>query len=109
MTTKTPINEALAAQAFSAIGSESRLAVLKLLVRAGSQGLAIGTIQERTGMPASTLAHHLKFLLAGNLITQEKQGRQVLNTANYEHIRALSAYLLAECCMDACEAQKERE
>ena len=95
------MNENIAAQGFAAIGSESRLSVLKILVRAGREGLTISEIQQRTGIAASTLAHHLKFLLAGELIAQKKQGRSVINTANFEHIEALSRYLLAECCLDA--------
>lgn len=96
---KTLTNE-IVAQGFSAIGSESRLEVLNILVRAGSSGLTISDIQQRTGIAASTLAHHLKFLVAGELVTQEKQGRNVINRANFPHIKALSGYLLAECCID---------
>ena len=57
-----------AAQGFSAMGSESRLEVLQVLVRAGNKGLAVGDIQSRTGIPASTLAHHLKFLSSAELV-----------------------------------------
>ena len=93
----------IVANGFAAIGSEPRLEVLKILVRAGNDGLTIGEIQQRTGIAASTLAHHLKFLSAGALITQSKQGRSVINRANYELIEALSNYLLAECCIDAIQ------
>lgn len=92
-----------AAQGFAAVGSEARLLVLRILVRAGNRGLAINNIQQRTGIPASTLAHHLKFLAAGGLIEQEKRGRIVINRANYAYIKALAEYLLAECCADAEE------
>ena len=71
-----------AAQGFSALGSESRIAVFQTLVKAGNGGLLVGDIQERTGIPASTLAHHLKFLATALLIVQEKQGRTVINRAN---------------------------
>ena len=54
-----------AAQGFAAVGSEPRLEVLLALVRAGHGGLTVGEIQERVGLPASTLAHHLRFLAAG--------------------------------------------
>ena len=60
------------AQGFAAIGSEARLQVLKALVRAGRSGMTVGEIQEATSMPASTLAHHLRFLAAGAVIHQEK-------------------------------------
>lgn len=89
-----------AAQGFSAVGSEPRLGVLLALVRAGEGGLSVGEIQERTGFAASTLAHHLRFLAAGGLITQTRDGRQTINRPDFERLRALSAFLLANCCVD---------
>ncbi len=89
-----------AAQGFSAMGSEARLDVLRLLVRAGEKGLPVGTIQERTAIPGSTLAHHLKFLSAAGLIIQDKQGRTIFNRANYDHLRLLADFILEECCSE---------
>lgn len=100
-----PLQTEIAAQGFAAAGSESRLIVLSTLVRAGSNGLSIGDIQNKTKIPASTLAHHLKFLAAGGLIEQHKQGRSVINKANYQHIEALAAFLTHECCADVCDGQ----
>lgn len=93
-----------AVQGFAAVASEPRLAVLLTLVRAGEEGLNVGEIQQRVGLPASTLAHHLKFLAAGGVIEQVRQGRTVLNRAAYGRIEALAAYLLDECCADAARA-----
>lgn len=98
-----------AAQGFSAVGSEPRLTVLLALVRAGQEGLTIGEIQSRVGQPASTLAHHLRFLAAAGLVEQEKQGRSVINRAAYEHIELLAQYLLRECCAEAITEHKHRE
>ncbi len=92
-----------ATQGFAAAGSEPRLEVLQALVRAGPDGLTVGDIQERVGQPASTLAHHLRFLAAGGLIEQERHGRSVINRAAYERIEALAAFLLEECCSDTTE------
>ena len=89
-----------AAQGFSAMGSESRLEVLQTLVRAGDKGLLVGDIQQRTGIPGSTLAHHLKFLTSADLIVQNRQGRTIINRANYQHLQALAAFILEECCID---------
>lgn len=89
-----------AAQGFSAMGSESRLEVLRSLVKAGQAGLLVGDIQNRTGIAASTLAHHLKFLTSANLVMQEKSGRSVINRANYDHLQSLAAFILEECCVD---------
>lgn len=90
-----------ATQGFAAVGSEPRLEVLLTLVRAGLDGLTVGEIQQRVGLPASTLAHHLRFLAAGGLVEQERQGRAVFNRAAYERIEELAAFLLRECCAEA--------
>ncbi|MEO1249594.1 MAG: helix-turn-helix domain-containing protein [Pseudomonadota bacterium] len=99
-----------AVQGFAAAGSEPRLEVLLALVRAGPDGLMVNEIQERLEMPASTLAHHLRFLAAGGLIEQEKNGRAVHNRAAFETIEALADFLLRECCadMDGPANPKER-
>ena len=95
------MNAIEAAQGFSAMGSESRLEVLQALVRAGEDGLRVGDIQERTGIAASTLAHHLKFLSAANLIIQRKQGRVIMSTANFDYLNALAGFILENCCSEA--------
>ncbi|GAB2204035.1 helix-turn-helix domain-containing protein [Roseibium sp. ROS1] len=102
----------IAAQGFAALGSEARLQVVLTLVKAGQGGLTVGDIQTRTGMPASTLAHHLKFLASAGLVSQEKDGRSVINRAAYGHLENLAGYILKECCVDekGCEcpsSQKE--
>ncbi len=90
-----------AAQGFAAAGSEPRLEVLLSLVRAGPGGLSVGAIQAKLDLPASTLAHHLRFLAAAGLIVQERRGRTVRNRAAFEHIEALAAFLLKECCSES--------
>ena len=89
-----PISLEDAAKAFAAIGSGPRLEVLLLLINTRGEGLTIGDIQKHTNIPASTLAHHLRFLLQGNLITQEKIGREVFNKANFSSIKPLADFLL---------------
>jgi len=100
-----PISLEEAAQGFAAAGSEPRLEVLLTLVRAGYDGLSVGDIQERMAIPPSTLAHHLRFLAAAGLIVQEKQGRTVINRANFDQIEALAGFLLRECCADEAEGR----
>ena len=97
-----------AAQGFAAIGSEARLEVVITLVKAGYEGLSVGEIQEHTGMAASTLAHHLRFLSAAGLIAQEKTGRTVINRAAYDHLEALAGYILKECCADEQSESEEQ-
>lgn len=97
-----PVHEA--ASTFAALGSEQRLAVLRTLVRAGPEGLTIGTLGERTGITGSTLTHHMRILSQAGLVEQTKQGRQILCVAaDYTRMKALSAFLLSECCADTAE------
>ena len=91
-----------AASTFAALGSEQRLAVLNTLVRAGPEGLSIGTLGERTGVTGSTLTHHVRILAQAGLVHRVKRGRSVICAAvAFPRVRALSAYLLSECCTDS--------
>ena len=89
-----------AAASFAAVGSEPRLAVGMVLVRAGHTGLSVGEIQHRLAIPASTLAHHLRFLQTAGLVTQQRRGRTIINRIRFDQIEALSAFLLRECCAE---------
>ncbi len=89
-----------AARGFAAMGSEARLKVLRALVRAGAPGLTVGGIQQRTGIAPSTLAHHLKFLAAGGLVTQQRAGRTIINRASYDALQELAHFILGECCAE---------
>lgn len=99
-TPRPPVAEEAAA-AFAALGSEQRLAVLRALVRAGPDGLAIGDLGGRCGIAGSTLTFHLKVLAQAGLVTQSRAGRRILCVARTGAIRALSEFLLAECCADS--------
>ena len=93
---------AVAASTFAALGSEQRLAVLRVLVRAGTDGLSIGELGQRSGVTGSTLTHHMKILAQAGLVTQQKQGRSIICAAvAFDEIRVLSEFLLKECCADA--------
>ena len=92
---------ARAAAVFAALGSEQRLAVLRVLVRAGPEGLAIGELGDRSGVTGSTLTHHLKILSAAGLLSQVRDGRRIICIgADYARMRDISAFLLKECCAD---------
>ncbi len=100
--TANDLSVEIAASTFAALGSEQRLAVLRTLVRAGPDGLTIGTLGERAGVTGSTLTHHMKILAQAGLVTQTKQGRSIICAAvAYEQVRALSKFLLNECCADS--------
>lgn len=99
-TNRTDTTRERAALTFAALGSEARLAVLMALVRAGPEGLSIGTLGARCGITGSTLTFHLRTLAQAGLIAQAKKGRQIICIADTGAIRALSDFLLAECCAD---------
>lgn len=97
-----------AAASFAALGSEQRLSVLRVLVRAGPDGLSIGELGERSGVTGSTLTHHMKFLAAAGLVRQVREGRRIICVgAAYERMQELSTFLLNECCADVADGGTE--
>ncbi|WP_349367679.1 metalloregulator ArsR/SmtB family transcription factor [Salinarimonas sp.] len=89
------------AKRLEALGNPTRLAIYRALVRAGEAGLAVGALQERVGVPASTLSHHLRTLVGVALVTQERQGTSLICRANYPVMNGLVAFLSEECCVDS--------
>ncbi|MGH1453813.1 MAG: ArsR/SmtB family transcription factor [Paracoccaceae bacterium] len=92
------ITHHFAAQALAALGHESRLAIFRLLVRAGPDGLNVGDIAQELGIAASTLAHHLKSLVDAGLVAQERIGRQIVNRVDFGVMQQTLSFLTAECC-----------
>lgn len=90
------------ASRLAALGNPTRLQLYRLLVRAGETGLAVGQIQEKLGIPGSTLTHHCRALLHVGLIQQERSGTSLICRANYAVMQGLVDDLVAECCVDAC-------
>lgn len=101
------IDDSSAAQAFAALGNESRLMILRVLVKAGTQGVNVGELQRLTKLPASTLAHHLATLGQAGVIRQEKRGRETMNFAEYGRLRRVSGYLLEDCCAGMLDKARE--
>ena len=89
------------ADGFAAFGSPKRLAVFLELVRKGEEGCTITELQERCGIPASTLAHHLHHLTKAGVVTQERDVRSVICRANFARVDYLVTYLMKNCCEDA--------
>ena len=80
------------------LAQETRLALFRLLVRRGPEGLSAGEIAQNLDVPASSLSFHLHQLLHAGLITQERQSRQLIYAADYQRMNALVAYLTENCC-----------
>lgn len=89
-----------AASQLEALGNPTRLNIYRILVRAGDEGLPVGSIQERLGIPASTLSHHCKRLIETGLVSQERQATTLICRANYDSMNGLIGYLADECCAD---------
>lgn len=89
-----------ASRQLEALGNPTRLEIYRTLVRAGHAGLPVGRVQERLGMPASTLSHHIKRLTATGLVRQEREGTSLICHAEYPAMTALIGFLADECCAD---------
>ncbi|MFB9953024.1 ArsR/SmtB family transcription factor [Rhizobium puerariae] len=98
-----------AAKQLEALGNATRLQVYRTLVRAGKAGLPVGGLQEKLGIPASTLSHHLQRLIATGLVTQERQATTLICRANYPAMESLVGFLVDECCVDAACTTNEEE
>src|SRR5262245_37575923 len=91
----------IASAQLEALGSPVRLKIYRLLVRAGLDGLPVGAVQDRLGMAASTLSHHIRKLIDTGLVTQERLGTTLISRADFDMMRGLIGYLTEECCADA--------
>jgi len=87
-----------AAKLFAELGNRTRLDILRLLIKAGRDGLPIGVIQGHLDIPLSTLSFHLRGLVGAELVEQEKQGRMVLCRPRFDKINEAVAFLKKECC-----------
>ncbi|MGZ5201195.1 MAG: ArsR/SmtB family transcription factor [Telluria sp.] len=92
------MNQASVVSALAALAQESRLAVFRLLVQAGPDGLAASRIAEALGIPPSSLSFHLKELTHAALVTQTKAGRSLIYSANFATMTSLVSFLTENCC-----------
>ena len=93
-----------ALQALSALAQESRLAIFRLLVQTGPEGLAAGAIGEKLDLPPATLSFHLAGLTRAGLAQSRQEGRFIIYSASFENMNALVGFLTENCCQGAsCE------
>jgi len=86
------------ADMFSAMGTEARLRIMQLLLKAHPEGLVVGEIQEELGIPNSTLSHHLDKLRNEDLVRVQRESTFLRYRANAEALQELLQFLYAECC-----------
>jgi DNA-binding transcriptional ArsR family regulator len=88
----------IAVKALAALAQESRLAVYRLLVEAGPEGMPAGKIGEALGIAPSSLSFHLKELAHAELVTSRQESRFVIYSANFAQMNALLSFMTENCC-----------
>ena len=94
------MNLETAALVLGKIGNPTRLRIVRLLVRAGDEGLAVGAIQKKLNIPGSTLTHHIAQLKYAGLIRQERYQSTLYCKMEYNQLSDIVDYLTEECCLD---------
>lgn len=82
----------------AALAHEGRLAVFRLLVKAGPGGVAAGRIARSLGVPANTLTAQLTLLAHAGLVSSRREGRSIIYAADYDRMSELLVYLMEDCC-----------
>ena len=97
------MQEARVIRSLSALAHEARLRIFRALVVAGPAGLTPSALAEQLGIAPNALSFHLKELSHAELVSQERQGRNVLYRAAFPAMNGLLAYLVENCCQgNAC-------
>jgi ArsR family transcriptional regulator len=92
------MNRSQALLAFAALSQDTRLGIVRLLVRAGPEGVPAGAVAEAVEVSASNVSFHLKELERAGLIAARREARSIIYTANYEALRGLIGFLMRDCC-----------
>lgn len=85
-------------RALGALAQEHRLAVYRLLVQAGQEGMPAGALAEAVGVPGSSMSFHLAQLANAGLVIQRRQSRSIIYSADFTAMNALMAYMTENCC-----------
>lgn len=98
------MNEQEIVRALAALAQQSRLQIFRQLVVAGPNGMTPTRLSEALGLPSTGLSFHLKELTHAGLITQERDGRNLIYRAAFSTMNEVLAYLTLNCCQgQACE------
>lgn len=87
-----------AVEVLAALAQTSRLAIVRLLVRAGPEGLAAGVVAEQVGISPSNLSFHMAGLERAGVVIATRDGRHIRYACRIELIEQLAAFLLEDCC-----------
>ena len=91
----------IAIRALGALAHESRLAIYRLLVQAGPEGLAVGAIGDKLDLAPATLSFHLAGLRHAGLVSERREGRTLFQAADFGAMNGLVGYLSENCCQGA--------
>ncbi len=92
------MEERQALMSFAALSQETRLAVVRVLVVAGPDGMAAGAIAEKMGVSPSNISFHLKELERSRLVVQRRESRSIVYSADYDALSGLVRFLMLDCC-----------
>ncbi|MGE0282345.1 MAG: ArsR/SmtB family transcription factor [Rhizobiaceae bacterium] len=92
------MEEHQALAAFSALAQGTRLRILRMLVVAGPEGLAAGTIAEKAGVSASNVSFHVKELERAGIVSSRRDARSIIYAAEYTTLSGLIRFLMEDCC-----------
>lgn len=92
------MDERQAKTAFAALSQETRLRIVRMLVRAGPDGMAAGAIADAAEVSASNVSFHLKDLEHAGMITARREARSIIYSADYGTLTALIQFLMKDCC-----------
>jgi ArsR family transcriptional regulator, arsenate/arsenite/antimonite-responsive transcriptional repressor len=111
------MDEPQATRALGALAQPTRLAVFRLLVREGPEGLPAGEVAARLGVQPATLSFHLAQLERAGLLVARRRSRQIIYAADFRAMRRLVGFLLDDCChghpevcagLETANAKRER-
>jgi len=90
-----------AAGILAQLGNETRLRIVRHLVKAGEEGVTVGELQAHLGIPGSTLSHHINHLKHAGLVTQQREGTTLYCRMNYKTMESVMEFLNDKCCINA--------
>lgn len=92
------MEEQQALTAFAAMAQETRLHIVRLLIKAGPEGMAAGTIANAAGVSPSNISFHLKELERAGLVSARRASRSIFYSADYDAFARLIRFLTEDCC-----------
>ena len=94
------MKESQAISIFAALAQETRMQIVRRLVKAGDAGMPSGALAEALGVSAASMSFHLGQLKSAGLVTSSRQSRSIIYKADYRKLGAVIRFLMEDCCND---------